>query len=119
YVDFVEPAFIGAPTFSLLERLREARQTAPSSAHFSFLTTYRINDGDPLAELVSGHDKTLLIERLFDGKTDRSRMGKVRKCWREHLKLGSNGELEAVIRGFRVIDGHRSLDELRSEFNFP
>ncbi|SDR58599.1 hypothetical protein SAMN05519103_06166 [Rhizobiales bacterium GAS113] len=117
YVDFVEPAFIGAPTFSLLERLRQARQTASPSAHFSFLTTYRINDGDPLAELVSGHDKTLLIERLFDGTTDRSRMGKVRKCWREHLKLASNDELKAVVRGLRVFEGHRSLDELRAEIN--
>ncbi|MGX5843701.1 SAVED domain-containing protein [Mesorhizobium sp. ArgA1] len=118
YADFIDPDFIGAQSFSLLERLRDARASAPAAAHFTFLTTYRIKDGNPLAELVSGHDRTLLIERLFDGTTDRSRMGKVRKCWREHLKLGSNEELKAVIRGFRVIDGHRSLDELRSEINF-
>jgi hypothetical protein len=45
-------------------------------------------------------------------------MGKIRKCWREHLKLESDDKLKSVIRGFRVIDGHRSLDELRSEINF-
>lgn len=117
YEDFVDPDFIGAKTFSLLERLQQARQNAPSSAHFAFLTTYRIKDGDPLAELVSGHDKTLLIERLFDGSTDKSRMGKVRKCWREHLKLVTDDDLTAVVRGLRVFEGHRSLDELRSEIN--
>ena len=117
YEDFVDPDFIGAQTFSLLERLQQARQTAPVSAHFAFLTTYRIKDGDPLAELISGHDKTLLIERLFDGTTDRSRMGKVRKHWREHLKLSTNDELKAVVRGLRVLDGHRTLEELRSEIN--
>jgi hypothetical protein len=117
YEDFVDPDFIGAQTFSLLERLQQARQTAPTSAHFAFLTTYRIKDGDPLAELISGHDKTLLIERLFDGTTDRSRLGKVRKRWRQHLKLASDDELKAVVRGLRVLDGHRTLEELRSEIN--
>ena len=33
-------------------------------------------------------------------------------------KLNTDEELKAVIRGLRVIDGHRSLDELRSEINF-
>jgi hypothetical protein len=117
YQDFVDPDFIGAQTFSLLQRLQQARQTAPTSAHFTFLTTYRIKDGDPLAGLISGHDKTLLIERLFDGTTDRSRMGKVRKSWREHLKLTTDDELEVVVRGLRVLDNHRSLEELRSEIN--
>ena len=117
YEDFVDPDFIGAQTFSLLERLQQARRTAPASAHFAFLTTYRIKDGDPLAALISGHDKTLLIERLFDGTTDRSRMGKVRKRWREHLKLANDDELKAVLRGLRVLEGHRSLEELRSEIN--
>lgn len=117
YEDFVDPDFIGAQTFSLLERLQQARRMAPTSAHFAFLTTYRIKDGDPLAALISGHDKTLLIERLFDGTTDRSRMGKVRKRWREHLKLATDDELKAVVRGLRVLDGHRSLEELRAEIN--
>ncbi len=38
-----------------------------------------IKDGDLFAELISGHDSTLLIEKLFDSTTDRSRMGKVRQ----------------------------------------
>lgn len=117
YADFVDPDFIGAKSFSLLERLFHARRTAPVSAHFTFLTTYRIADGDPLAELISGLDKTLLLERLFDGTTDRSRMGAVRRRWREHLKLSTDEELKQVVRGLRIIDGHRSLDELRSEIN--
>jgi len=70
FSDFIDPDFIGAQSFFLLERLRDARAGVPASAHFTFLTTYRIKDGDPLADLVSGHDRTLLIERLFDGTTD-------------------------------------------------
>jgi hypothetical protein len=93
YEDFVDPDFIGANRFSLLERLQQARRTAPISAHFAFLTTSRIKDGDPLADLISGHDRTLLVERLCDS------------------------ELKAVVTGLRVLDGHRTLEELRSEIN--
>lgn len=117
YEDFIDPDLIGAQSFSLLQRLQQARLTAPPSAHFTLLTTYRIKDGDPLATLISGHDKTLLIEKLFDGTTDRSRIGKVRKLWRDHLQLADDEALKAVVRGLRVIDGHRSLDELRAEIN--
>ncbi len=44
-------------------------------------------------------------------------MGKIRKCWRQHLGLADDKALRTVLRGFRVVDGHRSLDELRSEIN--
>ena len=117
FENFTEPDFIGAQSSSLLKRLREARQPTLTSAQFTFLTTYRVRDGDPLAILISGNDKTLLVERLFDGTTDRSRMGKVRKCWREHLELEDDEQLRAVVSRFRVVDGHRSLHELREQIN--
>ena len=118
YEDFVDPAFIGAQTSSLLERLQQARQTETPNSRFAFVTTYRIKDNDPLADLVSGHDKSILVEKLFDGtKTDKSRMGMVRRLWREHLKLTSDEELRTVVSGLRVLEGHRSLDELRTQIN--
>lgn len=118
YADLIDPEFIGAKSVSLLERLKQARETAPASARFAFMTTYRVKDGDPLGTLMSGTDRSLLIERLFDGTTDRSRMGKVRKLWREHLKLASDEELKRVVTGLRILDGHRSLEDLKSEINF-
>lgn len=118
YADFVEPHFIGAQSVSLLQRLQQARPTAPIGAQFTFVTTYRIKDGDPLAELVSGVDRSLLLDKLFDGtKTDRSRMGQVRALWREHLKLVDDDALRAVVTGLRIVDGHRSLEELRAHIN--
>lgn len=117
YADLIDPEFIGAKSVSLLERLKQARETAPTSARFAFMTTYRVKDGDPLGTLISGTDRSLLVERLFDGTTDRSRMGKVRKLWREHLKLASDEELKRVVTGLRILDGHRTLEDLRSEIN--
>lgn len=117
YADFIKPEFIGATSISLLERLRDAQAAVTAPSLFTFLTTYRVTQTDPLARLISGNDRTLLLERLFDGTTDRSKMGKVRKCWREHLSLPDDDALRHVLRGFRIVDGHRSLDELRSEIN--
>lgn len=117
YVDLTEPAFIGATRFSLLERLREASADNNDSTSFVLVTTDRIRDDDPLAELISKNDRSFLIERLFSTKTDNSRMGEVRKCWREHLGLGSDDELKPILGAFRITDGYRSLDELRSEVN--
>ena len=117
YEDFTHPDFIGAQSFSLLERLGDAYHKVPTSAYFTFLTTYRIKDGDPLAELISGNDKTLLVERLFKGTTDRSRMGRVRKCWREHLKLENDEQLFDIVCRLRVVDSYLSLEELREQIN--
>jgi hypothetical protein len=79
YADLIDPAFIGAQSFSILQRLADAKRKAGPGSCFSLITTYRISDGDALAKLVSANDKSLPVERLFDGTTDRSRMGAVRK----------------------------------------
>lgn len=117
FEDFVDPAFIGAKAHSLLQRLRDAKRNAPAGSRFAFVTTYRVKDGDPLGELISGHDKSLLVERLFDSTTDKSRMGQVRRLWREHLGLTDDDGLRDVVSGLRVLEGHRSLDELRTNIN--
>jgi hypothetical protein len=117
FEDFVDPTFIGAKSISLLERLKNARYSSANGSRFAFITTYRAKDGDQLGELISGHDKSLLLEKLFDGTTDKSRMGQVRKLWREHLALANDDELRSVLQGFRVLEGHRSLEELRSQIN--
>jgi hypothetical protein len=117
FEDLVNPEFIGAATFSLLQRLQQAQVTSQASANFSFITTYRIKDGDPLSSLISANDKFILLERLFDGTTDRSKMGRIRKLWRTHLNLENDEDLRAIISGLRIFDGHYSLDQLRDSVN--
>ena len=119
YEDFIKPDFMGARSFSLLERLQEARRIAPASAQFTFLTTYRIKDGDPLAVLISGNDKTLLAEASLR-RHDRSQPhGKgpevLARTPRPERRRGTPGRRETV---FRVDEGHRSLQELREQINF-
>lgn len=119
YEDFIDPKFIGAKSISLLQRLKDAREKLPAGemAQFTFVTTYRVGDDDPLKDLISGNDRTLLLERLFDGTGPRGRMGKVRHCWSQHLGLENDDLLRGLLTGFRLFEGHRTLDELRDQIN--
>jgi hypothetical protein len=119
YKDFVDPKFIGAKSFSLLERLKDVREKVPAgeTAQFTFVTTYRVADDDPLKDLISGIDRTLLLERLFDGTGPRGRMGQIRHCWARHLGLVNDDLLKDLLTGFRLFEGHRTLDELRDQIN--
>lgn len=117
YADLIQPRFIGANSTSILERLKEAKRNTGPNAVFGFVTTYRIKDGDPLSRLFSANDRSLITERLFDGTGDRSKMGKVRKLWREHLELSDDDALFDIVNGLSIYEGHQSEQQLRDEIN--
>lgn len=117
YKDLTRPGYIGAKSVSLLERLRDAKQVAAGPARMLLVTPDRLSDGDPICRLISANDHSLLTERLFDGTTDRSRMGKVRRCWREHLTMPDDDALREVVEGLAIVDGYRTLQQLRDEIN--
>lgn len=117
YVDLIDPTFIGAKRTSLLKRLQVAKNSAGGPCRMLLVTPDRIADDDPLGRLISANDNSLLVERLFDGTTDRSRMGRVRRCWRKHLALPDDESLRSVVEGLSIRHGYRSLEELRREIN--
>lgn len=114
FADLIDPKFIGATKHSILERLRDAKSKADKEAAFHLVTIDRITDGDPLGNLVGGHDSSLRLQELKRGQTDKSKMGKVRKCWREHLGLASDEELYVVLDRFYIQEGQPDLDKLRN-----
>ncbi|MER8857026.1 SAVED domain-containing protein [Mesorhizobium sp. M0757] len=118
YKELTNPDFIHATRFSILERLKEAVEKAPRNSTFTLVTTDRIRDDDDLRKLITSKDRSINVEILFDGTTDRSWTGKMRKCWREHLKLSSDEELKRIVNAFHIVEGHRSLEEMRDEVNF-
>jgi hypothetical protein len=115
FKDLTDPAFIGATSVSILERLKTAKEKAEDGAAFHLITTDRVADGDQLGELISQVDGSLRLQILKEGKTARSRMGEVRECWREHLGLSSDDELYALLDGLHITEGHSSLEKLRHE----
>ena len=113
FKDLIEPEFIGATAVSILQRLKEAVEKAPPRSTFTLVTTDRVLDGDPLGKLLRSADKSLDVDKLAVGKTERSEMGEVRALWREHLKLRSDEELYAVLDTFHIMDGYHSLQDMR------
>lgn len=117
YEDLVRPDFINATAVSVLERLRDARKSAPQNSAFTLVTVDSIKDGDPLGEIVSAKDYSLRMDRLFVAGGPRSKMGRVRKLWREHLKLQTDEELREILTGFHITSAYCSLERLRDEVN--
>jgi len=115
FKDLTLPAFIGAQSVSILERLKQAKEKAPKGAAFHLITTDKLRDDDPLGDIVSPIDGSLRLQVLREGKTDASRMGKVRQCWREHLGLSSDDELYSIVDGLHIRDNHHDLEHLRKQ----
>lgn len=113
FEDLTKPEFINAASVSILERLRNAKAGAPEGAAFTLITTDKIKDDDQLAKLLSPKDGSLRLQDLMVGKTAASWMGKVRRCWREHLKLETDEQLLEVLAGFHIKDNHHDLEMLR------
>lgn len=115
FEDLIDPTFINATSTSILERLKQAKAKAEEGAAFHLITTDRVKDDDPLGDLISKIDGSLRLQVLKEGKTDASRMGKVRKCWREHLGFETDDELYALLDGLHITEGHSTLEKLRHD----
>jgi hypothetical protein len=117
--DLSDPQLIGATKVSLLERLRDAQQNvapAGTGVRFALVTTARIRDNDPLGGLISNYDRAFLVDLLFDGTTDKSQKGQIRKAWREHLKLDDAG-LRLALTPLQVFEAQPSTMELVDRLN--
>lgn len=115
----MDPAFINATSFSLLERLRNAQQQyAPdgTGCRFILFTPWSPDPDDPIAELVSLTDGRIQWSKLAVGGP-RSIMGTVRAAWRDHLKLSFDEELQRVLRPLRLERGP-TLAKLRGDLNY-
>lgn len=109
------PRFINATRFSFLEKVRDAVQKVPDRlGRYSLITPWNISQDDPLARIVSNQEGEIRLDILFDGTTDVSTMGAVRKKWRDHLGLQSDEELERVLRPLRIRTGPSDLFALRN-----
>ena len=119
YKDLIDPDFIHAECHSLLQKAHQAQiEYAPEGlgCQFELVTTSRIKQDDPLLKLIRKESNALDLASLFDNTTDRSRMGKVRKCWREHLGIDHTG-LRLLVRTLSVVERSQSLADLREQLN--
>lgn len=119
YADLIDPEWINANKFSLLQRARTAQVAHARDgvgARFKLLTNWRIGQADPLRRYINQKSKTLRLQDLFDGTTDRSAAGKVRKLWREHLSIDDQ-ELMLLARTLSLDTDSTSLDDHRDNLD--
>jgi len=115
----MDPTFIGNKTESLLQRLLVNFRRDPNSyAHslYYIVNTWGLVHADPIAKIV-GNNGAIVSNYLFDGSTDASAMGQVRKKWREHLGLASDDELKPILAQLRIVYNAPLFDDLTSHLN--
>lgn len=119
YANLIDPDWINANKFSLLQRARAAQVAYACDGvgvRFKLLTNWRIGQDDPLRTYIHQKSKTLRLKDLFNGSTDRSAAGKVRKLWREHLNIDDQ-ELLFLARTLSLDTDSTSLDDHRDNLD--
>ena len=119
YADLVDPHFVNATTHSILQRALHAQSSYTpdgTGCRFELKTNWRIRADDPMLELIGKNTDAINVEKLFEGKTDRSKMGRVRKLWREHLSIDDTA-LATVARVLAILESPESLMGLRERLD--
>ncbi len=113
--NLINEKYINAKT-SILERLKELnKKYNADDIHYIFISTHDIDPTDELYELISYEEGQISLETLFKGKTPRSKMGKIREKFKNHLNC-SDDELKEILTPFRFIKG-MSRENLISSIN--
>jgi hypothetical protein len=102
WADLGDPEFIGAKR-SLLERVRDAAADADRQGErgrFTLVSPWALKSDDPVRKLWAT-DGNFRRSELFDGTGDRSATGRIRKAWRDHLKV-DDAVLLDLLQRFRV-----------------
>jgi hypothetical protein len=115
----VDPEFINAKSRSLLQRARDAQIAhAPDGRgiRFQLTTNWGVDHRDALRPMIASRSSALVATRLFEGKTDRSQQGQVRKLWRDHLAIDDQ-ELRRLAQTLAFGQVPDSLDALREQLD--
>ena len=117
YQHLSDPSFVHGKKFSWMQRAYDAyRSDDSASSRYTLQTNWRIDSKDPLFELKRSESNELDLNKLFTGKTVRSKMGAVRQCWCKHLGIDDD-ELRAFAATLTIADNVWSMDELRERLN--
>ena len=119
YAQLVDPDFINATARSHLQRADDAHRghaAMGTGSRYTLLTNWRIHRADPLRTIIGTRSNGLRLEKLFDGSTDASRVGKIRKTWREHLGIDDTA-LRALAGSLAFAEATDSLDDLRERLD--
>ena len=119
HAQLIDPDFINASSTSLLQRAKAAQlKFAPDGVgvRFTLLSNWRLTVADPLSKTINQRDGAVRVDRLFDGSTSRSALGKLRATWCEHLELDETG-LRMLASSLAFATDASTLLDLRDEID--
>lgn len=117
--NLLDPTFINATKNSLLDNVVLAYRSLGDefkNCKFIIYSMWDIAQDDILNELISNVDRTIILNKLFDGTTDISKMGKFRSQLCDRLKLTSE-ELRCVLRQLCIMNRQETLVGLKEVLN--
>lgn len=118
--NLLDPSFINATKNSLLHNVvaayRKLGEDEFKQSVFVIYSMWDIDQGDELYKLISNENSTLDITKLFDGKTEQSRMGKIRKKMRTSLGIEED-ELKCILKQIRIKSRQEKMDDLILSLN--
>ena len=113
--NLINGEYINAKT-SILERLKNLNKNYNNNdIHYIFISTEDIDSKDILNTLISNEEGQILLETLFDGKTSKSKMGKIREKFKNHLNC-TDEELKEILTPFRFRKGMK-IKDLKDRIN--
>lgn len=119
YENLMDPKAINATSVSILQRVHNAqKEFTPSGEDFRFhiVTTWYPHPDDALKELISNEDGQIRLDKLSQ-RGPRSKFGKVREAWKEHLGIATDDELMTALKPVRFKLGTRTITELQEQLN--
>lgn len=117
--NLLDPAFISATTNSLMHNIVAAYKKLGDDfkvSRFIIYSPWAIAQGDQLNNLISNVDSSFEVNRLFDGTTSRSAMGKLRQKFCDVLSI-TEDELYTILKQTCIYHGRERIDELREILN--
>lgn len=117
--NLVDPKFISATTNSLMHNIVAAYKKLGDDfkeSRFIIYSPWSIAQGDVLNNIISNVDSSFEVDRIFDGSTNRSAMGKIRKKFCDVLSV-TEDELYIVLKQTCIYHGRERIDTLRENLN--
>ncbi|MFD1607498.1 hypothetical protein [Oceanobacillus luteolus] len=119
YENLMDPKAINATSVSILQRIHNAqKEFTPTGEHIRFyiVTPWHPHPDDALKELISNEDGQIRLDKLSQGGP-RSKFGKVREAWKDHLGVATDDELMTALKPVRFNLGTRTITELQAQLN--
>ncbi|MGF7230305.1 SAVED domain-containing protein [Arachidicoccus sp.] len=117
---FMDPSFIGNTTESLLQRLHKNLKSNPEEfdrSLYHIVNTWGVDHSDEIKNLIDNNG-AIRPEKLFDGGGYRSKMGKIRTQWKQHLGISTDDELQVLLSPLRIKHSSKGIDAFTEDLNF-